>query len=523
MTVARPIITSSISASRQPQGIDEISILYVGQKTSAGTATAGAITENIISIADLNTRAGRTSHLAKVIRPAFQNVFSLAGTKRPIVDFIALDDDGSAVDADGTIAFSGTATEAGSYTINVDGDIYTLPVASGDTATEVGDALEALITANANANYTASNTTGTVTITAVNGGTVGNDILTVGTGTVAGLTLTVGQVYLTSGATDPSLTNLFDIVTNAQKKYTFIVYPSTYTRNVLTDFTEAQFATNDRMFGLNVTTGTVSELLTINPHANINKKTFSTIAYVLNANAKPAVKRNVDVINSTLTAEIACLLTTGSNVSNFVVNSKTRGGAFWASIPFHNLVLKGLGTIDTDCRISQADSLALTNAGYIVLQNNKSNTELVLSTVKTTYKTDALGNNDPTFQTLNRYLQSVFSVEYIINNLAVRCAQVALTDAVGTLPSNQAILNGEAIINILGGYYDVLSDPNGDYQLLRSGKNAEGISYRDAFKEVLQDSITITLSSGTVAFSQIELPLIAQLRELDLSFFINVN
>jgi phage tail sheath gpL-like len=521
MTVARPIITSSISASPQPQGIDEISILYVGQKTSAGTATAGAITENIISIADLNTRAGRTSHLAKVIRPAFQNIFSLAGTKRPIVDFIALDDDGSAVDADGTIAFSGTATEAGSYTINVDGDIYTLPVASGDTATEVGDALEALITANANANYTASNSTGTVTITAVNGGTVGNDILTVGTGTVAGLTLTVGQVYLTSGATDPSLTNLFDVITNAQKKYTFIVYPSQYTRSTLTDFTEAQFATNDRMFGVQCVADTYANLNTLVD--GLNLKTLSIIGNVLNASGKPQIQRNVDVITSTVIAEIGCLLTTGSNVSSFVVNSKTRGGAFWASIPFHNLVLKGLGTIDTDAKISQAQSIELTNSGLVVLQNNKSNTELVLSTVKTTYKTDALGNNDPTFQELNRYLQSVLSVEYIINNLAVRCAQVALTDAVGTLPSNQAILNGEAIINILGGYYDVLSDPNGDYQLLRSGKNAEGISYRDAFKEVLQDSITITLSSGTVAFSQIELPLIAQLRELDLSFFINVN
>lgn len=513
-----PKISTTISHSAQSQSVDAISLLFIGQKTSAGTAIAGAITENINSVTESNNYFGRTSHLGGVVRNAFK-VFELTGSYKPTIDVIALDDNGSGVDATGTIVFSGTATEAGVVTIYIDNKkdhAYSLSIAVGDTATEVGDALEALITADADANFTASNTTGTVTITAVNAGTVGNNILTESVGSVAGITTTVSQTYLGSGATDPTITNLFDVVTNAGKKYTYIIYPSTYTRSILTDFTEGQFATNDRMFGLQCVADTYANLNTLLD--GLNFKTLGIFCNVLDSNNNPQIVENVDNINSYVGSVFGALLVVGSKLGIYSQNSLKRGGTYRAGIPFHNTPLIGFDPIATDRKISSAQSAELTNSGGIVLQNNKNNTTLLLSSVVTTYKTDTLGNSDLTFKYLNRYLCSVLSVEYMVNNLAAKYAQFGLTDELGVLPSNIALTNKDEIIATIKGYYFTLSDVNGDYRLLRGGD-----ANLEEFEEALEASYTESLATGTINFSEALLSVVSQVRFINIDFFVNIN
>jgi phage tail sheath gpL-like len=83
----------------------------------------------------------------------------------------------SAGAATGTLVFgSGPATSTGTYNISICGDVYSLPVAVGDTATSLGDDLVTAITADINSAVTAINTAGSVAITAKTKGTNGNEI-----------------------------------------------------------------------------------------------------------------------------------------------------------------------------------------------------------------------------------------------------------------------------------------------------------------------------------------------------------
>nr|DAP38480.1 MAG TPA: tail component [Caudoviricetes sp.] len=82
--------------------------------------------------------------------------------------------DGTA--ASGKIAITGTATEAGLLSVYIGAELIQTTVTVGMTATEVGDALVSSITEEVTLPVTASNTTGTVTLTSKFKGVAGNDI-----------------------------------------------------------------------------------------------------------------------------------------------------------------------------------------------------------------------------------------------------------------------------------------------------------------------------------------------------------
>ena len=156
---------------------------------------------------------------------------------------------------------SGTATVAGSIIIYVDSfnRKYSLTIASGDTATTIGAELAAAITADLDAVVTASNSTGTVTLTAVNAGTQGNTIGIKVVGTVTGITTTL--TAFSGGATDPSLTGLFDVIDGV--RYTRIVYPHEWGVSTLTTETESRFNVDNKILdGVGIT-------CEIDTHANI--------------------------------------------------------------------------------------------------------------------------------------------------------------------------------------------------------------------------------------------------------------
>lgn len=78
--------------------------------------------------------------------------------------------------ASGKIAITGTATEAGLLYVYIGGKLITATVTVGMSAEEVGEALETAINDEVSLPVTASNTTGTVTLTAKFKGVAGNDI-----------------------------------------------------------------------------------------------------------------------------------------------------------------------------------------------------------------------------------------------------------------------------------------------------------------------------------------------------------
>lgn len=182
-------------------------VLLVGQYNTGNTPTDD-VAQQLLDVADAQTRYGRGSMLALMAARAFAS-----GAVGYDVYALPVADSGTAVKATGTVVVSGTASAAGSIALMIAGVKVTAAIASGDTATAAGDAIAAAVGANLDLPVTAANVTGTVTLTARNGGTVGNQIKMssnpdAGDVVPAGLTVTVAAA-LTNGANDPTLTSAF--------------------------------------------------------------------------------------------------------------------------------------------------------------------------------------------------------------------------------------------------------------------------------------------------------------------------
>ena len=210
------IVSALTTVANQPQ-----KVLFVGQKLAGGTSTAGELIENIQNDNSWDTLFGADSQLAAMIRSA-----RLLNQKTQF-DAISLDDHGSAVKATGTIAITGPSTEAGSFTVALgsqQNNKVTIAVASGDSATAIGDTIVTAITAALNMPVTAVNVTGTVTFTAENGGTYGNTLGMEVVGEVAGIGFTlVAMGGVIAGSVDPVLTTVFDVV--GDTRYQGVVWP----------------------------------------------------------------------------------------------------------------------------------------------------------------------------------------------------------------------------------------------------------------------------------------------------------
>jgi phage tail sheath gpL-like len=194
-------------------------VLIVGQK-NGGTATSGALVENISSSgAPENALFGEDSMVSAMIR-AFKKV-----NKVVQVDVISLDDSGTTDRVVDTV-FAGAATAAGTITVVVGSEIdHTFTVAIPDTTanTAIPALLVTAINADTKVPFTAADgTLGRLELTAVNAGTVANDLGIEIIVDVAGITIGTPMVETTAGATDPTLTNVLDAATG---RYQGIVWP----------------------------------------------------------------------------------------------------------------------------------------------------------------------------------------------------------------------------------------------------------------------------------------------------------
>jgi phage tail sheath gpL-like len=201
--ILTPGVYAEFDPSRATKGVQTQphEVLLVGQQTSAGSATSGAV-----SIPRSPDEAallyGPTSQLYQMLK-AYRAVDSLSP-----VSCIGLADNGSGVAATGSITWTGTATETSTQVFYVGGRRVPVAVPTGTTAA----GLETLVT-DAFALYpdmpvtVAADASTGVDFTAVQKGVNGNQIflglsLMPGERNVAGFTFTV--TAMASGATEPS-------------------------------------------------------------------------------------------------------------------------------------------------------------------------------------------------------------------------------------------------------------------------------------------------------------------------------
>lgn len=504
-TILQPKVTVNIIPSSAAVQNTGQKILFVGQKLAAGSATAGALVESIANGGAEDALFGAKSMLATLIRA------NKIRNQQVQVDAIALDDNGSAVQATGSFNVSGTATEAGTLTIIAGSERnykYSIAVASGDTATVIGDAIEAAVTANTTTPVSASNTTGTVTVTAENGGTYGNSIPLEIRGEVAGVTTTV--TGMSGGATDPILTSIFDVI--GDKRYQAIVWPYPNDTVEVRSLLDPRFNADGRVLdgvAFTALNDTYANLVSLGTPLN------SESLVILGGNQETETNYSggdiveIPMVKASQFAGYRGLRldVDGFSIADLVITANgpldSFGGPALASKPYFNMPFDDLFPIKAGRGFDDSEIEGLANdAGIGVLGNNIAANGVITGEIVTTYKTDAAGNPDITFKYLNYVDTASQAREYFYNNYRKRFAQSRLTE--GDTLKGRDMANAPVIRSYSKRLFQDLSGV--DFVLLESGE--EALKFFDS-----NLIIAIDKALGKVTL-QMTVPIVTQLREL---------
>jgi len=179
-------------------------LLVLGQYDSTKSPTVNE-PQLLSNLDQAWSRFGRGSMLAFLL----EAVFRTSGTIP--VYAVPLDDDGTATAAEGTLAYTGPATEDGTVAVGIAGRRITASISDGDDATAIGQAVADAINAEADLPVTAANATGTVTVTVDWDGESGNQFTMVSNPDdddelPAGSSVTVTDIGdATAGTNNPTL------------------------------------------------------------------------------------------------------------------------------------------------------------------------------------------------------------------------------------------------------------------------------------------------------------------------------
>ena len=227
-----PFTAVEFNASKAQQGPSVLPYAgaLIGQKTSAGTGTAGTWYK-VTNSERVAVLAGRGSILHR------QAIGWYASNKSTELWIGILDDAGGGVAATGTLTFTGPATAAGSVVLYLGGVRLAVAIASGATASAIATAVVAAITAATDLPVTAAvggvGSEHIVTVTFKNAGTIGNSYdmrhsYRFGEALPTGVGLAI--VAMASGATNPSLTAL--IAAAGDQWFHIVAHPYTDSTNL---------------------------------------------------------------------------------------------------------------------------------------------------------------------------------------------------------------------------------------------------------------------------------------------------
>lgn len=487
-------------------------VFAVGQKLAAGTATSGELQEQIGNDNSWDTLFGEKSMLAAMIR-AFKGSLTSPLNRVSRIDAIGLEDAGGGSEATGEISFAdGAATADGSIIIIIGSskhNTYTIAYSSGDTEDVIGIALKAAIDADSKSQVTTSAAVGPpydLTLTAQHKGTVGNGIGIRVIGAIPGIAISV--TAMSGGATDPTLTTLFDPV--ATERYQTIMYPANWGFDTLTDFLDARFNSGGQLLdGVGLTALVDTET---NLKAAANAENSPSLVIYGDAKVDETLYRGPAIMElpyETIgyAAGIRALrLTDGASISRFVVGNAgldNFGGVYISSKPYANTPYPDSPVIPAGKGFSQTQIEALKAAGIAVRGNNIPKNGILSGEVVTTYKTDGAGNPDKTFQFLNSVDQGTAFRELQYNNIHAKYAQSRLVD--GSLIPRHPSVNEDELRRYLAELFALAGTP--DYSLVVSG--AAALRF---FRENL--TVSIDFQAGKATIFEV-VPLVSQFRAFD--------
>lgn len=502
--ILQPKTTVNIIPSSEEVQNTAQKILIVGQLSAGATATPGALVENIANGGAENALFGARSLLAYMVRACKRR------NQQVQIDAIGLSDAGGGVDATGSYDISGTASEAGTLTVILGSEKnhkYSIAVSATDTATTIGDAIEAAITADTSVPATASNTGGTVTITAVNAGTFGNSIPLEIRGQVAGVTTAV--TGMSSGATDPTLTGIFDVI--GDRRYQGIVWPYPNSTTEVLGLLDPRFNADGKV--LDGVAFTALNDTVANLAALANALNSQSLVIIGGQQRDETNYKGGDIVEIPMAKAAAFagyrglrLDVDGYSVADLVITANgpldSFGGPALASKPYFNTPFADLFPVRPGRGFDDSEIETLFDAGVSVLGNNVAANGIIAGEIVTTYKTDSAGNPDITFKFLNYVDTASQSREYFYNNYRKRFAQSRLTE--GDLVKGRDMANANVIRSYSKRLYQDLSGV--DFVLLESGENA--LLFFD-------ENLVIVLDKAQgLATIQMTVPIVTQLREI---------
>lgn len=503
--IREPHISLNIIAAQNRISNQPIKVLFIGQKLASGTATPLELIENIQNDNSWDTLFGKKSMLAYAIR----RYKSINPVTR--IDAISLADAGGSTKATGTITFTGTATENENLVVNVGSKkyhSYIVEALIGDTATVLAGKLVSLINADTASPVSAANVAGVVTVTAENGGQIGNNIPIAVEGIIGGVTTSV--TAMTGGTVNPSLTTVFDDIQNL--RYKFIVAPFEYGYTYLADFLEPRINVNN-----NILDGSAI-INTIDTFANLfalgNSQNYSTVSItgdilINETNFKGARSQELNYgVSAQLAAIYALRLTDGANISRYVTTSASKdqfGSMFLSSLPLHNTPLFNIIPWLSKYDSSQEEINQLNAAGITSFGPNSARSTTILGRVLTTYKTDNAGNTETTFKYFNDVLTSSAVREYFVNNLRDQYSEVRISS--GDIKDGRAGVTEPVVRDFIGRLY---TDLGGVLTQIGIDSNT-GVKFEKFFNDNL--IITIDVLNKTIN-TDMKVPIVSQLLEI---------
>lgn len=507
---------------------DDIRVLILGQSRAEGikNPVANPLVEDVQSVSQAGEYFGRLSDIYQKFR-AFRKINP---TTR--VDIGLLPDPVPGDNASFSIYFDGTGSDTG-FTKNqtfqfsfADADLFTysINILKGQTLTEVYNKIIAVVNSDVNRCVTATLDTTTdpliprVNVEYRNSGTLYNNY------PVLHSNLSESPAYLsafstatTGGTGEPSQSD-YDKILNriATTRYQFIVWGSSYDRSVISDFLSARwepkrdkYLTGWGLFAsANASASTLaSEVAGYNEPWMVHgfQKLVDTQSY-----KGPGLNLSTTLMSVRMAALLSLKLTTSANLNSISVGRVEPldlfGGIRQATRPFHNTPLLGLPKIKEGNQFTdnEIDNI-ISKGGYTFVQN-LNNSGMVLSTVPTTYKTDALGGSDDTYKFLNTAVAEDIFINYLYRQAQFNYAQVRLstsnTGSAGTITVNQ-----------------IKADLTEQYNFLADNEIVE----RDGLQEFLSSlAITLNKRDGEVVIDVVA-NLVGQLRKIFWNVGITLN
>lgn len=419
-----PLFYAEVDNSRASYYTQNLKSLIVGQSVTTITEEPVLIT----SVAQAKTLYGSGSMIARMVDIYKENdsfgelwvmpLNDVAGTK-----------------AVGSVGFSGTATKTGTVFLYIAGELVMVPVVLGDTSTTVATKAVSKVNTLIDLPVIASSSTGTLTLTAKNSGTLGNGIdislnyfpqfETLPTGITASIT------EMVSGATDPMLSTAITAIGDGDFEYWIHPFTDTTNLNFLRDELKSRWSPLEQKYGHGVTAinATVAALDTLGDARNDEHMTI--VGYY---------------DSPTWSVEVASAF--GGVVAKQLNIDPAR--------PLQTLELKGVVVPKNSSQMTTTEKNTLLFSGITPLYYTGGVTRIVRAI--TTYQTDVFGSPDPSYLDVNTLSTLAVVIRTLKNVIQTKFPRHKLADNGTNFGAGQAIVTPKILRGEIIAMYDKLEN-----------------------------------------------------------------